>query len=546
MLGMMQDWPLRVAAIIDHAAKYHGGRPVLGRSVEGPLVRTDWAGIRSRALKLSQALRRLGVKPGEVVGAMAWNTPRHMEVWYGVPGAGAVLHSLNPRLAREQLIYIINHAEDRWIFCDLDLLPVLEAVAEELPLVRGYVVLTDRAHMPATALSNVLCYEEIVGAETGDAPWTEVDERAACGICYTSGTTGEPKGVAYSHRSNVLHAMVFSQADMLGLSCNDVLMPVVPLFHANGWSTGFTAPLSGSAMVLPGRQLDPASLCEMLGHGVTITAAVPTVWLMLLTHLREHGLKLPDLDRVVIGGSSCPKAVIEAFQDEFGVRVIHAWGMTETSPLGTLCSFKPEVMARTPGERLKTQLTVGHPPFTVDLAIRDDDGQMLPWDGETQGRLLIRGPGVVRRYLKQDKDITDADNWFDTGDAATIDPLGYVRITDRFKDVIKSGGEWISSIEMENFALSHPGVAEAAAIGVPHPKWDERPVLVVVPHKGKRPPADEIIDRLRPHFARWQLPDDVLYVDEIPHTATGKISKLKLRQMLEAMAYRLPDQREAG
>jgi fatty-acyl-CoA synthase len=284
----------------------------------------------------------------------------------------------------------------------------------------------------------------------------------------------------------------------------------------------------------------------MLGHGVTITAAVPTVWLMLLTHLRENGLKLPDLDRVVIGGSSCPKAVIEAFQDEFGVRVIHAWGMTETSPLGTLCSFKPEVMARTPGERLKTQLTVGHPPFTVDLAIRDDDGQMLPWDGETQGRLLIRGPGVVRRYLKQDKDITDADNWFDTGDAATIDPLGYVRITDRFKDVIKSGGEWISSIEMENFALSHPGVAEAAAIGVPHPKWDERPVLVVVPHKGKRPPADEIIDRLRPHFARWQLPDDVLYVDEIPHTATGKISKLKLRQMLEAMAYRLPDQREAG
>jgi fatty-acyl-CoA synthase len=546
MLGMMQDWPLRVAAIIDHAAKYHGGRPVLGRSVEGPLVRTDWAGIRSRALKLSQALRRLGVKPGEVVGAMAWNTPRHMEVWYGVPGAGAVLHSLNPRLAREQLIYIINHAEDRWIFCDLDLLPVLEAVAEELPLVRGYVVLTDRAHMPATAHSNVLCYEEIVGAETGDAPWTEVDERAACGICYTSGTTGEPKGVAYSHRSNVLHAMVFSQADMLGLSCNDVLMPVVPLFHANGWSTGFTAPLSGSAMVLPGRQLDPASLYEMLGHGVTITAAVPTVWLMLLTHLRENGLKLPDLDRVVIGGSSCPKAVIEAFQDEFGVRVIHAWGMTETSPLGTLCSFKPEVMARTPGERLKTQLTVGHPPFTVDLAIRDDDGQMLPWDGETQGRLLIRGPGVVRRYLKQDKDITDADNWFDTGDAATIDPLGYVRITDRFKDVIKSGGEWISSIEMENFALSHPGVAEAAAIGVPHPKWDERPVLVVVPHKGKRPPADEIIDRLRPHFARWQLPDDVLYVDEIPHTATGKISKLKLRQMLEAMAYRLPDQREAG
>ena len=546
MQGLMQDWPLRVTSIIDHAAKYHTGRALVSRSVEGPVTSTTWDNVRTSALKLSQALARLGARPGEVIGCMAWNTARHMEVWYGVPGAGAVLHSLNPRLSREQLLYVINHAEDRWLFCDHDLVPILEDVAAELPLVRGYVIMTDRAHMPETSLPNVHCYEEIVGAETGDAPWVAVDERAAGGIRYTSGTTGEPKGAVYSHRSNVLHAMCFVQKDMLGLSCNDVLMPVVPLFHANGWSTGFSAPLAGAAMVLPGRQLDPASLYEMLGHGVTVTAAVPTVWLMLLTYLRENNLKLPDLDRVVIGGSSCPKAVIEAFQNDYGVNVLHAWGMPETSPLGTLCSFKPEIAALPEDQRMETQLTVGHPPFTVDLAIRDEDGNVLPWDGETQGRLLIRGPGVVRRYLKQEADIVDDDNWFDTGDAANITPLGYVRITDRLKDVIKSGGEWISSIEMENFALGHPDVAEAAAVGIPHPKWDERPVLVVVPHKGKHPSADEIIDRLRPHFAKWQLPDDVIYVDEIPHTATGKISKLKLRGVLDGMGYQLPDQRDAG
>jgi len=546
MQGLMQDWPLRVTSILDHAAKFHGDRAVVGRSVEGPITRASWAEIRQRALRLRQALARLGVRPGEVVGAMAWNTARHMEAWYGVPGAGAVLHSLNPRLSAEQLAYIIGHAEDRWILVDADLVPILEGLAPDLPGVRGYIVMTDRAHMPATALQNALCYEELLAAEDGDAAWHPVDERNACGICYTSGTTGEPKGVVYSHRSNVIHAMCFVQVDMLALSCRDVMMPVVPLFHANGWSTGFSAPLAGAGMVLPGRQLDPASLYEMLGHGVTITAAVPTVWLMLLPHLREHGLTLPDLDRVVIGGSACPKAVIEAFQHEFGVHVIHAWGMTETSPLGTLCSFKPEIAALPEAERLETQLTVGHPPFTVDIDLHDDDGRKLPWDGETQGHLVVCGPGVVQRYLKKDEDAIDSEGWFDTGDAATITPLGYVRITDRFKDVIKSGGEWISSIELENHAVSHADVAEAAAIAVPHPKWDERPVLVVVPRPGKAPPAEAILDLLRPHFAKWQLPDDVVFLDEIPHTATGKISKLKLRQVLEDMGYRHPDLRDAG
>ncbi|MCL5778426.1 long-chain-fatty-acid--CoA ligase [Limibaculum sp. FT325] len=542
MQDLMQDWPLRVSAIIDHAARYHGGRTIVSRSVEGPVTRTDWAATRVRALKVAQALRRLGVRPGDVVGCMAWNTARHLEAWYGVPGAGAVLHSLNPRLACEQLAYIAGHAGDRWLICDPDLAPIVARMVPDLPDLRGVIVLTDRPHMPEE-LPGALCFEDLLAAEDGDTGWHRGDERDACGICYTSGTTGHPKGVVYSHRSNVLHAMAMIQPDMLGLSSRDVVMPVVPLFHANGWSTGFSAPMAGAGMVLPGRLMDPASLYGMLEQGVTVTAAVPTIWLPLLTYLREQGLDLPHLDRVVIGGSSCPRAVIEAFQNDYGVRVLHAWGMTETSPLGTFASFKPEVAAMPDEERIGVQLKVGHPPFTVDLCIRDDAGADLPWDGETQGRLQIRGPGVLRRYLKQEADAIDAEGWFDTGDAATIDALGYVRITDRFKDVIKSGGEWISSIDMENAAVSHPDVAEAAAVGVPHPKWDERPVLCIVPKPGRSPGADEIIDRLRPHFAKWQLPDEVLFVTEIPHTATGKISKLTLRRQLEEAGYRLPDLR---
>jgi len=541
MLGQMQDWPLRVHRIIDHAAKFHGNRPVIGACQEGGIERRDWAGVRGRALKLVQALRRLGVGPGEVLGAMAWNTPRHMELWYGVPGAGAVLHSLNPRLGPDELRYIIDHAEDGWIFIDPDLVGVLEPIAADLTKVKGYIVLAaSEAEMPETDLPNAIAYGALIGAEDGDTAWEPVEESAACGICYTSGTTGNPKGVVYAHRSNVLHAMVMIQPDMLALSCRDVVMPVVPLFHANGWSTGFSAPMAGAAMVLPGRHLDPASLCVMLDEGVTVTAAVPTVWLPLLNHLRETGRGLPDLDRVVIGGSACPRAVIEAFQRDYGVRVLHAWGMTETSPLGTFGSFKPEVMAQPEEARIKTQLKVGHPPFSVDFQLRDDDGAVLAWDGETQGRLQIRGPGVIGRYLKAEAPAVDAEGWFDTGDAATIDTLGYVKITDRFKDVIKSGGEWISSIELENAALAHPNVAEAAAIGVPHPKWGERPVLLVVA-KGAPPEGAAVIEVLALHFAKWQLPDDVIIVDEIPHTATGKISKLKIRALLEERNYRLPE-----
>ena len=416
-------------------------------------------------------------------------------------------------------------------------------MAGNLPKVKGYIIMTDRAHMPETSLPNALCYEELLAAEDGQGDWVDGPEDDACGICFTSGTTGNPKGVLYSHRSNVIHSLVMQQKDMLGLSSTDIVMPVVPLFHANGWSTGFGIPLVGAGCVLPGRQLDPASCYELLDMGVTVTAAVPTVWLPLLSYLRANDLKLPYLDRVVIGGSACPRAVIEAFQNDYGVRVLHAWGMTETSPLGTLCSPKPEILALSPKEQLDTQEKVGHCPFTVDLTIRDDDDNDLPWDGEAQGRLMIRGPGVVKRYLKADADAVDADDWFDTGDAATIDPNGYVKITDRFKDVIKSGGEWISSIDMENAAVAHPEVFEAAAIGVPHPKWDERPILMVVPQPGKSPDPASIIDLLKPHFAKWQLPDDVIFVEEIPHTATGKISKLSIRRMLDEQDYKLPELR---
>ncbi len=540
MHNLMQDWPLRIGRILDHAARYHPHRRITGRSAEGRIETTDWAGIRTGALKVTQAVRRMGLGRGDVIGVMAWNTARHLEVWYGVPGAGAALHTLNPRLFADQLVYIINHAGDRALLVDPDLLPAIAAIRDKLTTVRDIIVMTGAAHMPENAPAGAIAYADWVGAEDGDTDWTPGDERDACGICYTSGTTGNPKGVVYTHRSNVLHALVAQGADMLGLSSTDSIMPVVPFFHANGWATAYTAPLVGASMVLPGRDMTPAGLYEMLEMGVTCTAAVPTVWLMLLQYLDAGNRTFSTLERVVIGGASCPRAVIEAFQNRYGVRVLHAWGMTEMSPLGTVCSFKPEVAALPDAERLTVQETVGHPPFSIELRITDDTGHDLPWDSATQGRLWARGPAVVQRYLKADHDAAGPEGWFDTGDMATMDANGYVRITDRSKDVIKSGGEWISSIALENAAVGHPDVAEAAAVGIPDEKWGERPVLVVVRKPERDPAKDDILGLIGKSFAKWQVPDDVIFVDEIPHTATGKISKLRLRQILTDQGYSLP------
>lgn len=535
MQGLMQDWPLLIHRIIDHAAIQHGGRKVISRSVEGPIHTTDYTSIRRRALKVAQRLARDGIRNGDRVATLAWNTWRHLEAWYGITGIGAVYHTVNPRLFPDQQIWIINHAEDRVMMTDLTFVPLLEKLADKLPSIERYIVFTDGANMPKTTLKNAVAYEDWIGEVDGDFAWASFDENTAAGMCYTSGTTGHPKGVLYSHRSNVLHAFMAALPDSKGLRSNDVCMPVVPLFHANGWSLAFSTPMVGATFVLPGAKMDGPSIYELLDtYKVTFTAAVPTVWLMLLQHMEANNLKLPYLKRVVIGGSACPRAMTEKFENNYGVEVIHAWGMTEMSPLGSLCTMKPDYAGLTGAARLDLQQTQGHPPFGVEMKITDDNGRVLPWDGKTFGRLKVRGPAVAREYFKGDGgDILDEEGFFDTGDVATIDPHGYMHVTDRAKDVIKSGGEWISTIELENLAVGHPKVAEAAVIGAPHPKWDERPLLIIVLREGERATREELLDFMRDKVAKWWLPDDVVFVKEIPHTATGKIQKTALRQQFK-------------
>jgi len=539
MLGLMQDWPLLCHRILDHAATNHAERKVITRSVEGPMHTTNYAALRHRALRVAQRLDRDGIKLGDRVATLAWNTWRHLEAWYGIMGIGAIYHTVNPRLFPEQIIWIINHAEDRVVMTDLTFLPLLEKLADKLPKVERYVVLTDAAHMPATSLKNAVAYESWLSDVDGDFAWKSFDENTAAGMCYTSGTTGNPKGVVYSHRSNVLHSMISAVPDAMDISSRDVVLPVVPMFHANCWGLALTGPMTGAAMVMPGGKLDGPSVYELLtDYKVTITAAVPTVWMMLLQHLEANNLKLPHLRKVIIGGSACPRAMTQKFQDVYDVEVCHAWGMTEMSPLGTLGSLKPEYADLTGDARLDIQQMQGHTPFGVEMKIVDDDDKALPWDGKTFGRLLVRGPAITKSYFKEGGAVLDKDGYFDTGDVATIDPLGYMNITDRSKDVIKSGGEWISSIEIENLAVGHPKVAEAAVIGIKHPKWAERPLLVIVRKKDQSVTRDEVLGFLQGKVAKWWMPDDVVFVDEIPHTATGKILKTALRDKFKD--YELP------
>ena len=539
MQGLMQDWPLLIHRVIDHAAIQHARREVVSRSVEGPIHRTPYAELRRRALRVAKRLAADGIRQGDRVATLAWNTWRHLEGWYGVTGLGAVYHTVNPRLFDEQIVYIVNHAVDRLLLLDLTFVPLVERLAPRLPSIERYVILTDGAHLPETTLRNAVAYEDWLSEADEDFVWASFDENTAAGLCYTSGTTGEPKGVLYSHRSNVLHSLSVNGADFLGIGSQDVAMPVVPLFHANGWSFAFSAPMAGATLVLPGAKLDGPSIHELLEtEGVTLTAAVPTVWLALLKHLEATEGRLSTLKRVVIGGSACPRAMTEAFETKYGVTVAHAWGMTEMSPLGSVCSVKPDYGDISGEALLDLKMKQGHPPFGVEFRITDDEGRDLPWDGQTFGRLKVRGPAVARAYFRRDEELLDEHGFFETGDVATIDPYGTMHVTDRAKDVIKSGGEWISSIELENLAVGHPDVAEAAVIGVHHPKWDERPLLIVVPKEGRRPEKDDVLRFMQGRIAKWWLPDDVVVVAEIPHTATGKIQKTALRDQFRD--YRLP------
>lgn len=539
MRGLMMDDPLLISSLLTYAERYHGEQEIVSRTVEGGIHRYTYAEAAQRARQLANVLKRLGIHAGDRVATMAWNGFRHYELFFGITGIGAVCHTVNPRLFHEQIRYIINHAKDRVLFADLSFVPLLEQMIGDLPTLEQIVILTDRAHMPATALSNVLCYEDLLTAETDDLEWPLFDERTASSLCYTSGTSGNPKGVLHSHRSIVLCSFVGCMTDVMQYSMHDVICPITPMYHGNSWGSPYGATMAGAKLVLPGANVDGATLHSLMeSEGVTMGLAVPTVWQNLLDHVTENGKRFTTLQRALTGGTAPPQSMIRAY-DRLSVEVIHAWGMTEISPTGVVGTPTPRVRQLEAASREAFRLKQGHGVYGVQMKLRGENGNPLPHDGTSKGELLVRGPLVVGAYFDSDKgDAFDESGWLRTGDIATIDKFGYMTILDRHKDMVKSGGEWISSIEVENAAMGHPSVREAAVIGVPHPKWGERPLLVVVPRDADKADADDILGFLATRVAKWQVPDDVVIRQELPHTATGKVLKSALRNIYKN--YSLP------
>jgi len=538
LLGQMMEMPLMISSLIVHAARHSADTEIVSKRAEGDLHRYTYKDCELRSRKVAKALAQLGCKSGDRVGTLAWNGYRHLEIYYGTSGSELVCHTINPRLFPEQIVWIAEDAKDRVLCFDLTFLPLVEKIAPQLKNVKHFVLMTDRAHMPAsTGIAKLLCYEELVEAESGDYAWPEFDEHTASSICYTSGTTGHPKGAVYSHRSTLLHTFASALPDSLGCSAKDVILPVVPMFHVNAWGLPYSGPLVGAKLVMPGPHLDGKSLYELFeSEKVTFSAGVPTVWLGLLNYVVQNKLKFSTFKRTVIGGSACPPAMMRALQDDFGVEVIHAWGMTEMSPLGTLAKLKGKHVDLGREQQQRLLASQGRVVYGVDMLILDDNDKPLPWDGKSSGNLVVRGPWVISSYFQRDESPivkVNGQDWFPTGDVATIDVDGFMQITDRSKDVIKSGGEWISSIDLENIAMSHPAVHEAAAIACRHPKWDERPLLVVVKKPDATLTREEMLAFFEGRIAKWQTPDDVAFVSEIPHTATGKIQKLKLREIFK-------------
>ena len=536
MLGQMQDQPLLISSLIDFAGRHHHEAEIVSRRVEGDLHRYTYADAAKRSRRVANALDRLGLGFGDRVATLAWNGYRHLELYFGVTGSGRVVHTVNPRLLPDQIAWIANHAEDQVMCFDMSFLPIVKSIWSHCTTVKHWIALCDADKLPAeTGITGLSSYEAWIAEESEAYAWPQFDERSAAALCYTSGTTGNPKGALYSHRSTMLHAFAGALPDSMGLSARDVILPVVPMFHVNAWGIPYGAAMTGAKLVFPGAALDGKSVYELIEtERVTMAAGVPTVWLGLLNHTAQHGLKFSTMTRTVIGGSACPPAMIKTFRDDYGVTVLHAWGMTEMSPLGTVCTLKLHQTSLPEEQQLAIMAKQGRAVFGVEMKIVDADGAELPWDGQASGDLLVKGHWIISNYFKGDGGDPLVDGWFPTGDVAAIDADGFLQITDRSKDVIKSGGEWISSIDVENIAMAHPTVAMAACIAVPHPKWDERPLLVVMRKPGTAATAAEILAHFEGRIAKWQIPDDVAFVDAIPLGATGKIQKNKLREQFKA------------